>query len=202
MSAAATVAVVPVMGWIGFGVAGVLVIAAAFRWRWFERLGSVLAGDAKYEREALARTGTAEGAERVAACAAMLAPVDEVRLIRWTPARTSAGIRVVLGASPAAWYLWLPLPSVLLRVPDALVDSVQHTERGNGVVELTCTGRMADAVVTATDGDTVESAADSFELATTLLSGLVIVDPNRRPERTPAAAADPAPLGVAVGLAG
>lgn len=190
MVAAATVGVVPVVGWLGLALMAGLIVAAAIRLGWFERLGSMLAGDGTYTREALARTGTAEGAAKVAACAELLADDEEVRLIRWTPARTADGSRVALGASPAAWYLWLPLPAILLRVPDALVDQVEHHERGDGVVEITCTSRAGDATITATDGETVETSDESVELAASLLSGLVIVDPAQRTAPKPATAVD------------
>jgi hypothetical protein len=187
MVAAATVGVVPVVGWLGLALMGGLIVAAAVRLGWFERLGGILAGDGVYAREALARTGTAEGAAKVAACADLLAHDEEVRLIRWTPARTAHGSRVALGASPLAWYLWLPQPALLLRVPDALVAQVEYQDRGDGVVQMTCTSQAADEAVTITDGETVETAPDSLALAAQLLSGLVIVDPNAR---SAAAAAD------------
>jgi hypothetical protein len=100
-----------------------------------------------------------------------------VRLIRWTPARTRDGTRIALGASPAAWYLWLPEPAVLLRVPDSLVARAEHVERGDGVAELRCESRTGVGFVTATDGATVEEADDSPALAHSLLDGLVFVDP-------------------------
>ena len=187
-----------------------LVMAAAIRFRAFDRLGAALAGDRKGEREALQRTATADGAERVARFAAMLSDPEETRLIRWTPARTPEGSRIVLGASPMAWYLWLPEPVVLMRVPDSFVGQMEHVALADGVTEMRCTPRASDDVVTATDGTTVEEADNSIELAGSLLSGLVVADPNRK--AAPAPVATPpvvtideqtarTPLGAAISIA-
>ncbi len=192
MTAVAAAAVSP-LTWGAIAV----VAAAATGWavvrlRLLDRLGARLAGETKARREALARTGTTDGAKKVARFAAMLAGAEEVRLIRWTPARTADGTRIALGASPAAWYLWLPEPAVLLRVPDSLVARAEHLEVSEGVARLRCESRAGDGFVTATDGITVEEADDSPTLARSLLDGLVFVDPRDRDGSTsgaPAAAA-------------
>src|SRR4051812_25111843 len=178
---------VPPLGWAAIAVAVfVLVAYAVVRFKLLDRLGERLAGEPKARREALARTGTTDGAKKVARLAAMLAGTEEVRLIRWTPARTADGLRIALGASPAAWYLWLAEPSVLLRVPDTLVARADHVELADGVCELHCESRTGDGFVTATDGVTVEEADDSAALAQSLLHGLVFVDPSRRDQPAPA----------------
>ena len=196
MAGLETVATVPIAGWVGIAAMAALLAVAAVRLGGFERLGASLAGDRKRQQDALARTATPDGAERVARFAAMLTEPREVRLIRWTPARTPEGSRIVLGASPMAWYLWLPEPVVLMRIPDSLVGQMHHDDRGEGVVALRCEARASDDCVTATDGLTVEDADNSLELAETLLSGLVIVDPssvNTHIRRAPApATAEPA----------
>ncbi len=205
MSGLAIIATVPTIAWFGIAAMAVLMIAAAARLGLFDRVGAALAGDNKQTREGLARTGTAEGSARVASLASMLTDADEVRLIRWTPARTNEGVRIALGASPKAWYLWLPVPMVLMRVPDGFVSQMNHRDRGTGVVQLVCEMRACDEVVTATDGETVEEAEDSLELAQSLLHGLVIVDPVAKQQPAPAAAtaADevPADRKVTVSLA-
>jgi hypothetical protein len=178
---------------LGVGLAVLFVAVAGYlimRFRILDRLGSRLAGEPKARREALARTGTTDGAKKVARFASMLADAEEVRLIRWTPARTTDGLRIALGASPAAWYLWLPEPSVLMRIPDSLVARADHVVVSDGVAELHCESRAGDGYVTATDGVTVEEADDSPALAQSLLHGLVFVDPSRRNEPAPAAAAN------------
>ncbi len=177
MNGPVTIAAVPTAGWIGIAAMAALILTAVIRIGVFERFGAVLAGDQKQRNEGLARTGTADGAAKVARFASMLTDADEVRLIRWTPARTPEGVRIALGASPKAWYLWLPVPMVLMRVPDGFIDQMNHDDRGAGVVALEVVARSCEEVVTATDGETVEEAANSFELAQSLLSGLVIVDP-------------------------
>lgn len=177
MNGLVPIAAVPTAGWIGIAAMAALILAAVVRIGIFERLGAALAGDNKQRKEGLARTGTVDGAAKVARFASMLTDIDEVRLIRWTPARTPEGVRIALGASPKAWYLWLPVPMVLMRVPDGFIDQMQHDERGEGVVALEVIARECDELVTATDGETVEEAENSFELAQSLLSGLVIVDP-------------------------
>jgi hypothetical protein len=193
--------------WAAIAVAAVGILALlAIRYRALDRLGSRLAGEPKARREALARTGTTDGATKVARFAAMLADPQEVRLIRWTPARTSDGLRIALGASPAAWYLWLPEPSVLVRVPDCLVARAEHVDVGDGVAELHCEMRDGDGVVAATDGVTIEEAENSPALAKTLLHGLVFVDPSRRQEPKVEPVAEPAaqrtaPAGAKVSLA-
>jgi hypothetical protein len=151
-----------------------------YRFRLLDRLGARLAGEPKARREALAKAGTTDGAKKVARFASMLADSEEVRLIRWTPARTNDGTRIALGASPAAWYLWLAEPAVLLRVPDTLVAKAEHVELGDGVAKLRCEARAGSGFVTATDGATVEEADDSPGLAHSLLDGLVFVDPRHR----------------------
>lgn len=191
MAGLTTVATVPLAGWVGIVLMAALLIAATVQLRLFDRLGASLAGDRKRRQEALARTATPDGAERVARFASMLCDPDEVRTIRWTPARTTEGSRIVLGTSPMAWYLWLPEPVVLVRVPDSLIANMQQAERGDGVVELTCESRQADEYVTATDGTSIEEADNSRELAESLLSGLVIVDPNKA--QRPAAHTETAP---------
>jgi hypothetical protein len=189
MNGLVPIATVPTVGWIGIAAMGALMLAAVARGRLFDRLGATLAGDKKQLNEGLARTGTVDGAAKVARFATMLADTDEVRLIRWTPARTAEGVRIALGASPKAWYLWLPVPMVLMRVPDAFIDQMQHDDRGAGVVALDVTVRACDDVVTATDGDTVEEADDSLEFARSLLNGLVIVDPVAKAQADASAAA-------------
>ena len=139
---AATVGAMSPVSWAALGLAGVLIVAGAvLRFRLLDRLGARLAGEPKARREALARTGTTDGAKKVARLAAMLADAEEVRLIRWTPARTTDGTRIVLGASPAAWWLWLAEPAVLLRVPDTLVARAEHIEVADGVAKLRCESR-------------------------------------------------------------
>ena len=161
----------------------------AYQFKALDRLGAHLAGEPKARREALARTATTEGAKKVARLAAMLADGEEVRLIRWTPARTADGCRIALGASPTAWYLWLPEPAVLVRVPDVLVAKAEHVDIGDGVSTLRCVSRTGAGFVTATDGVTVEEADDSPTLAHSLLDGLVFVDPRHRDGREHAAEA-------------
>ncbi|HEY3832071.1 MAG TPA: hypothetical protein VGO03_07235 [Acidimicrobiia bacterium] len=179
----AAVAAVPPLGWAAIVVVAVAAICAAvLRFHLLDRLGARLAGEPKARREALAKAGTTDGAKKVARFASMLADSEEVRLIRWTPARTSDGTRIALGASPAAWYLWLAEPSVLLRVPDTLVAKAEHVEIGDGVAELRCEARSGRGYVTATDGTTVEEAENSPALAHSLLDGLVFVDPRNRDE--------------------
>ncbi len=185
----ALLATVPRAAWFGVGALGLAIVAVLLRFRVLDRIGSRLAGEAKARREALARTGTTDGVTKVARFAAMLADPVEVRLIRWTPARTTEGMRIALGASPAAWYLWLPEPAVLLRIPDSLVAKAEHVDKGNGVAELHCEARAGAGFVTATDGLTVEEADESPSLARSLLHGLVFVDPRHRPEATPSRAA-------------
>ncbi len=200
------IATVPLAGWVGAAAMAILLAIAAYRLGLFDRLGAALAGDAKSRREALARSGTDEGAAKVARFAGMLTDPDEVRLIRWTPARTPEGVRIALGASPKAWYLWLPVPAVLMRVPDALFAQVHHDDRGEGVVALRCEVRECDEALTATDGATVEEAADSIDLAASLLNGLVIVDPVAKAALSRAREAIlvepmPVPANIAVSLA-
>ena len=193
MAALTTLGTVPLAGWVGIGLMALLLGAAAIQLRFFDRLGASLAGDRKRRQDALARTATPDGAERVARFASMLCDPEEVRTIRWTPARTPEGARIVLGTSPMAWYLWLPEPVVLMRVPDALVANMQQTDRGDGVVELQCESRTSNECVTATDGTTIEDADNSRELAESLLSGLVIIDPNKAKQAAERHAAERAP---------
>ena len=177
----ASIAAIPPLGWAAIVVVAVAALGiAVLRFRLLDRLGARLAGEPKARREALAKAGTTDGAKKVARYAAMLADSEEVRLIRWTPARTNDGTRIALGASPAAWYLWLAEPAVLLRVPDTLVAKAEHVELGDGVAKLRCEARSGTAYVTATDGVTVEEADDSPTLAHSLLDGLVFVDPRTR----------------------
>ncbi len=174
---------------IGLLIGIVVVVLAWVLWRTraFERLGSRLAGDRGRAARAAAAAASPEQLARVAQLVALLASREERRFVRWTPARASSGARFVLGASPAAWYLWLPEPGILVRVPDALVASVeQHRETG-AVVRLVCRSRDADAVVTATDGTVVEEADRSVRLAAALLDGLLIVDPEATRAERPAA---------------
>lgn len=172
-----TIATVSAGVWIGLVAMAGLMIVAAVRLNFLERFGASLAGDNKHRREALARTASDDGAAKVARFAHMLADSDEVRTIRWTPARTPEGVRIALGASPKAWYLWLPVPMVLIRVPDALFAAVHHDSVSQGVVSLRCEVAASEEVATATDGESVETAVDSLQIAASFLEGLVIVDP-------------------------
>ncbi len=181
-----TIAAVSPLAWTALALAALSAGAyLVVRFGLLDRFGAHLAGEPKARREALSRTGTTDGAKKVARFASMLAGAEEVRLIRWTPARTADGMRIALGASPAAWYLWLPEPAVLLRVPDCLVARAEHEEIADGVATLRCESRPGDGFVTATDGVTVEEADDSPALARSLLDGLVFVDPRTR-EQAPA----------------
>ncbi len=176
--------------WIGIVVVGALVALLVWRTSAFERLGARIAGDHRRAAVIAARAASPEAVARVAELASLLATREEQRLIRWTPARAANGARLALGASPAAWYLWLPEPSVLVRVPDALVANVDHEAQHDAVVRLRCRTRDADdALVTATDGTVVEEAEAPAATAATLLDGLVILDPLAKPTADPSVGA-------------
>lgn len=147
----------------------------------FERLGGRLAGDHRRAAAAAARATSPEMVARIGELVAILATKEERRVIRWTPARARSGARLALGASPAAWYLWLPEPEVLVRVPDALVASAVTEPERDGVIRLRCTTRPGAAAVVATDGTVLEEAEHSVELAAVLLDGLLVADPQARP---------------------
>src|SRR5438309_324680 len=98
-------------------VVGTLLGFTLWRTAAFERLGARLAGDRRRAALAAARAAGPDGIARVAELTALLAAREERRFIRWTPARAANGARLILGASPAAWYFWLPEPMILVRVP-------------------------------------------------------------------------------------
>ena len=183
------------IAWIAILAMAALIAWAIWRTAAFDRLGRRLAGDHRHDRALRERAASAEGVAHVADLAAELAEPDEVRAIRWTPARATNGARLALGASPAAWYLWLLEPEVLIRIPDALVAAVDHVPQHDAVVRLACHARNADAYITATDGNGVERSDDSFALTTLLLDGLTIVDPEAR-------IADASALGESLGAVG
>ena len=166
---------------VGSVVAAVVLGGVLWRTHAFERLGSRLAGDHRRAAAAAARATSPEMVTRIAELVAILASKEERRVIRWTPARARSGARLALGASPAAWYLWLPEPEVLVRVPDALVASAVPEPERDGVLRLRCTTRPGTAAVVATDGTVLEEAEHSVELAAVLLDGLLVADPQARP---------------------
>jgi hypothetical protein len=177
-----------VPGTPGIAIIAALIVAAVvglgialWKTRAFERFGGRLAGDHRRAAAAAARATSPVMVAPIAQLVAVLAPKEERRVIRWTPARSATGARLALGASPAAWYLWLPDPEVLVRVPDALIASAVHEPEREGVIRLHCTTRACDVAVTATDGTVLEEAEHSEALAAALLDGLLVADPQARP---------------------
>lgn len=184
----------------------VVIVIALWRSAALARLGSHLAGDHRRAEAFSEHATSAQTVARVAELASLLASREEQRLIRWTPARAASGARLALGASPAAWYLWLPEPEILVRVPDAFVARVEHVGAKGSIVRLACSTRAADDAVTATDGELVEEAVGAEALAAALLDGLVIVDPTAQATEQPDAgapdgAAEPDRARLSLGLA-
>src|SRR5947209_3298647 len=97
---------------VGVAILVAIALVGLVLWRTsaLARIGGRLAGDHRRDDAFTARATSPETVARVADLASLLASREEQRLIRWTPARAANGARLALGASTAAWYLWLPEP--------------------------------------------------------------------------------------------